>query len=334
MKFETRILTVLLCAAFALTACNKNTITPEGPTLPSVGFRTMSQATWVKSATGEFPYPDQGFGVWGIARNPQAQTPYVLWDSFTQVRKVTGSDVYAPVTNAYWVKDYTYNFLAVAPYNDAGFTLTGVTQKTSTENDKLTFAYDVSSKYAAGNHTFDLLGAAAQNTIDVGGYSTAQDLIFWHLFSQVSISATFSDCDAEGNNAVTRYVLKNVDTQTTYSLSYDAYGNLTVTCSSNGETAQMDLAKSATTAVFYLIPQDMSDIELYVDFTVTKDGKQLTAENVMIDVSTALDGKTYEYNQRYNWKLNITPKFITFDSEITVEEWDTVTGDSNPSIDL
>lgn len=325
MNIETRILTVLLFAALAFPACNKKPIAPEVPASAPVGFRTMSQANWVKAGTADFPYDD--FGVWGIARKANVQSPYILWDNFTQVSKDEDSNIYEPTTAAYWVQDYTYHFLAVAPYGDEGFTLTGITQKTSTVNDKLSFSYDISPKYEASNYGFDLLGAASGTTVDRAGYNTAQGITFLHLFTRVRISATFADCDS---GSLSRIVLRNVDTQADYAISYDSDGELTVDCISDGETGQMSLEADGETAEFYMVPQDMSDVELYVDFTITINGNERTAENVMINMSNALNGQVYPYNHPYNWNLTITPKTISF--EATVTQW--MDSTTNPEIEI
>ena len=137
MKTETRTAILLLCAALTLGSCTKKTITPaEDPQPAEVGFTAASQAVWVKSGDDTTTQPKfsdihDNFGVWGLARQEGSQSPYVLWgtNSLTLVEESSEPGIYTPQTAAYWIKDYNYNFLAVAPLTDAGLTLTGITTK-------------------------------------------------------------------------------------------------------------------------------------------------------------------------------------------------------------
>lgn len=234
MKLETKIAYLILCLALPLTtACKKTPIPAEDPQPAEIGFTAASQAVWVKGGstaeTPEFPHDD--FGVWGIAR--QGNLVYNLWgnQSLTDVNKNTTTGYYEPEEAAYWMAGYTYNFLAVAPYNDAGFSFgeikTKESQATATPAvdkpvDCLTFTYDISNKYNNANYTFDLLGAAVETGSVSGGRTAPQDLTFWHLLSQVNIGVSFTT-DLEGKpieGKLTKIKLKDICTRATSNLYY------------------------------------------------------------------------------------------------------------------
>ncbi len=339
MRLETKTVTILMCVALALSACSKKTITPAVDPQPAeVGFTAASQATLVKSDTKDTTplsniHPD--FGVWGIARQ-EINPDYILWDEngLTQVTKPSGSDVYVPVSPAYWLKGYTYNFLAVAPYNAAGlsnvnFTLTNTSGNT-TGKDYMTFTYDMSDNYDAGNYSFDLLGAAAQKPVTTGGYDEPQQLVFWHLLSQIEIKNIGF---ASGiNGRVDKIVLRTFPSAV-YTISHDnSSDNRTkptgiacdeITVKNDGEPAD----KSEITftnpnfSVFHpiinIIPQAVANLELYIDFTITQDTITDEYKGFKINLN-AQELTEYVYNGKYNWNITIgTRNAITFDVSVT-----------------
>ncbi|MBR4883529.1 MAG: hypothetical protein IKU18_06580, partial [Bacteroidales bacterium] len=251
---EIRILIIMLClGALAIGSCAEHSIEPEAEQPELISFAPMSEATQVKAST-PLPtlYPDYDFGVWGIARE-SLNSPYILWEANTLTRVTprtestsTGntSTSYIPEKDAYWFKGYTYNFIAIAPYNDSGFTLTDVVTKEEQEDatpavenptDYITFTYNISNKYTgipadgtnaavAPNLTFDLLGAVAEETNNTANRTEAQTLTFWHLFSQININVSFDNLgtDAAGNaitGSVSQMRLYNIDTEANYTIT-------------------------------------------------------------------------------------------------------------------
>ena len=331
MKIETKIVTILMCAALALSACNKKLpdTSVEEQQLP-VGFSAKSQAVWVKSGetTAMFPYDD--FGVWGIAR--QGTDVYNLWGNTTlaevldlehrienNITQSATSRVFTPAVPAYWFNGYDYNFLAVAPYDDEGFALTEVVTEeaqTSVTNakDYLTFTYDMSDKYE-DTYTFDLLGAAAQHSVTNGGYKGTQDLTFWHLFTQISIQVLFPNIT--GTGAVSKLTLVNVDTKASYSIKYNegatgSTGTLSVLMNqiTSPETSLEFSANSPKDDegrwIAHIVPQNISNIVIKVDYAITEDGKTVYYND---SVSLANSSPAiYNSNDRYNWTLKINPK--------------------------
>ena len=90
-------------------------------------------------------------------------------------------------------------------------------------------------------------------------------------------------------------------------------------------------------ALLYLIPQNISDFEMYLDFTVTvkpdedsETVKTVTATNYMVNLQSNKDME-YGYNEWYNWKLTISPKSVKF-AEPTVQPW--VDGAQIPPVDI
>ena len=338
-----------MCVALALSACTKKTITPaEDPQPAEVGFTAASQATLVKSDTKDTTplsniHPD--FGVWGIAR--QGDLIYNLWgnEALMDVNKNVATGYYEPEEAAYWLKGYTYNFLAVAPYADTGLTLSGITTREEQANaipaiqnpaDYMTCIYDMSSKYTAGNYTFDLLGAAADSDGPVsGGRTASQDLTFWHLLSKIIITIQFGK-DTEGNsiNAVVNTVRISPIPSCVYTLSYDdeseAYtAPLVVQCSPNTSASKPIVtfnpnAAKATVGPLNVIPQNVSTIGLKIDFTINEGTAQnpiyvpYTGFNIDLNVPGKVD--TLDPNGQYNYTITIGAKAgITF--EVDVQEW-------------
>lgn len=334
MKNVTKIVIIALCAALSLSSCNRNRYTPEEEDqfIP-IGFTAVSQAM-VKAETADFPYDD--FGVWGIARSPEITQPYVLWNSDSMLRVAKDQDDrYIPSSAAYWLVGYTYDFIAVAPWAEQN--TTSVTSGNAPGTDNLTFALDLADQISAGNYTFDLLGAAAEREV-TSRPTSPQELTFWHLFTKVVISAEFVDCEG---GELTKIVLKNVDSKASYTLSV-VDGDINVVCASNGSEGQETLTVEQSSftedgALLYLIPQDISDVEMYLDFTVSvkpdedsETVKTVTATNYMVNLESN-KGKVYGYNKWYNWKLTISPKFVNF-AEPTVQPW--VDGAQIPPVDI
>ena len=337
MRLETKIATLLMLAALALSSCTKKTITPApepDPQPAEVGFTAASQAVWVKSADAEeFPYDD--FGVWGIAR--QGSLIYNLWGNgaLMDVNLNTTTGYYEPAEAAYWLKGYTYDFLAVAPFEDDGLTFNRVTAKedqttAASPSDYMTVTYDMSSSYSTGNYTFDLLGAAAQTHVDAGGYSTAQTLKFWHLLSQIEIKNIGF---ASGiNGRIDKIILKSLPSGI-YTISYDNSSNNStkptgisceaITAKENGAPADKSEAIfanpdfSVSPPIVNIIPQAVANLELYIDFTITQDAVTDVYKDFKINLN-AQELTEYVYNGKYNWSITIgTRNSITFDVSVT-----------------
>ena len=305
MKNVIKIAVVLLCAALALGSCRKKQHTPEVNTqIVPLEFSAVSQ-TMVKAATETFPYND--FGVWGIARQTGVTQPYILWNSDSMVSVSKGADgQYIPSSAAYWLVGYTYNFIAVAPYEMAQ-TTTLVNTGSSSGDEQLTFTCDVSEK----GPQFDLLAAVAQNTI-ASRPTTPQELTFWHLFTKLNVNVVFGD---GYTGTVSKIILKKVDATATYTLSFEDE-ELSVDCVSGGDASK----EITVNGEVYLIPQDFSKFELYLDFVIEKDGKTISAKDYMVTLSGL--NLSSAYNESYNLKLTIVPKTIDFDVDITVTPWE------------
>lgn len=350
-----------MCTTLALlSSCNKKLPdTPVQEQQVPVGFRAMSQAVWVKSGETMFPYDD--FGVWGIAR--QGSNIYNLWgnDGLSKVEDLehrvannitssTTQRVFTPTEAAYWLKDYDYNFLALAPYNPTGlsnvnFTLAGATGNT-TGKDYMTFTYDMSSKYSDDIYAFDLLGAAAQSGPVEGGRTDSQSLMFWHLFSQIEIKNIGF---ATGiNGTVTKVVFKAFPSGQ-YTISYDnSATNKTattgVTCQTitkkadNTDAVKAELtfnnpnfSSISTRPLFNIIPQAVQNFELYIDFTIDEETSTAEYQGFKIDL-TSQQLTEYEYNGKYNWDITIGTKNAVSFNVVQINDW--YTGDTPDEIPL
>lgn len=357
MKIETTAKTLLMCALIALSSCTKKPHTPtEEPQPVEVGFTAASQAVWVKGETDPkttFPYTD--FGVWGIARNTSVASPYILWTSNqltkvsapegTQTNKEETNIVFTSTEAAYWLRDYSYDFLAIAPYNPSGLTNVAFTLKDAAGNttgkDYMTFTYDMSSKYTAGDYAFDLLGAAAQNKVETGGYRESQNLMFWHLLSQIEIKNIGF---ASGINGTVTKVLFKAFPSGEYTISYDnSTSNSTAptrvtsevineksdnTPSDKAEITLLNPNFSTAAPIIHIIPQRVEYMELYIDFTInegTSDIPKLVEyQNFKIDLNVQeLD--EYIYNGKYNWSITIGTKNAVSFNVVQVNDWQTGT---------
>ena len=342
MNLEIRIVTILMCAALTLGSCTKKTITPdEDPQPVEVGFTAASQAVWVKSGETKSAsdFPHSSFGVWGIAR--QGSLVYNLWgnDALMDVNENTEKDCYEPAEAAYWIKGYTYNFLAVAPFfeDDEEFSLTPISPSTSSGDDVMTFTYDMSSNYTTGNYTFDLLGAAAQHTVETGGYSTAQQLMFWHLLSQININVSFGT-DLAGSQIigeVTGYRLENVVSSGTFEVRHKS-GNEILTECTPSTAAESKKTISFTVPTVHIIPQNVKTMNLYLDFVINKgQSDQATYSDFKISLNVPANDEDYTPNGRYKWNITIgTKNSITFDIDVTPWQIATEEDGFDPEIDM
>ena len=325
MKHTIKIVILSLCAALALSACNKRHHTPDtsDQKIP-LSFTAESHDAVVKSAT-KVAFPENtDFGVWGVARHNTLAQPYVLWlNGMEQVTKNTDGS-YVPATEAYWLKDYTYNFLAVAPFT-GGPAVTTPAQPTSTSTDELEFTFDMDAKYDQKDYDFDLMAAAATSTVDASHGKGSQSLIFWHLLSKINVNVSF--VDTEGT--VDEIRLSNILTQTQYTLGLDQEPanasdrdsdyplNVSyVTNQTEKNTSPIVLnadnkAGNSWTWIMHVVPQVTKDFDLYMDFTVGG----VSTTNFKVNLSAA--GNTvYQPNSQYNWNITINPKTITFDVEV------------------
>ena len=359
MKFETNIATLLMCTTLALlSSCNKKLPdTPVQEQQVPVGFRAMSQAVWVKSGETDPDKPKfsdihDDFGVWGIARQEGIQSPYVLWSSnaLTKVEELTTDPgVYAPVTAAYWIKDYKYNFLAVAPFEDAGLTLNGITTKETQASttppvqnpvDFMTFTYDMSSKYTAGLYTFDLLGAAAETQKIESGHKDRQQLMFWHMFAQLSIKVVFENV----TGAVENVSIDGVDTEASFAIKHYTgdtpnpgnTGTLSITMNDlETESVETSLQFSTGSPVdaegrwtAHIVPQNITDLAINIKYNVTGTDGKVTYYDDSISLANSSPA-FYNPNGRYNWTIKITPKG-TIGLKVSISDWgvgDIGTGD-------
>ena len=338
MKLETRKVTLLLCTALAIAlgSCTKKTITPApepDPQPAEVGFTAASQAVWVKGTDDEFKYDK--FAVWGIARDSSIPATYNLWnDNFTAVnRKKTASneptDDFIPEGDEYWLRGYTYDFLAFAPYDALALNDVAIIHKDDTGNTKgkdyMSFIYDLSEAYEDSEYEYDFLVAAAQTINNQGGRTDGQPLIFWHALSQIEITNISFTSGIKGSvDKITLYAYPSGH----FEVAFDnSEANLTkptsLSCDAITTTADKydftfnnpDFSKSHP--IVNIIPQRVEHLELYLDFTIT-DGDSVIDkyENFKINLN-AQDLEEYVCNGKYNWSITIgTKNAISFDVKV------------------
>ena len=256
-----------------------------------------------------------------------------------KVTKPDNSEVYVPDEDAYWLNGYEYTFLAVAPYTNSGvtptFTLADATATPPTK-DAVSFTYNLGDKYNLRNTSnnskdhleFDLMAAVAKSGKIGAVKPTSQDLTFWHLFTKININVKFVDASGNeraGVGTVSEMRLKNVDTEGFYELSFNDGNALAVACTSNHTSAQRNLTFSSGTETLHIIPQVISDFELYLDFTL--DGASY--RDFKINLAVTNNPTEYKYNDQYNWNISISPK-AAIGFMVTVSPWaEEKVGDDN-----
>jgi len=315
-----RTLLLALFLLLALTSCQKR---PQ-PTTPDdqktlIGFSPVSQSAAVKSTTSlSTIYND--FGVWGIARQEGNNTPYVLWDNnrLSQVKQSsTDAETYVPVSNAYWLSGYKYNFIAIAPYEEG----LASTHSTPNSKDALTFSYNMETKYENSDYDFDLLAAVAETSVGTQK-PQHQILTFWHLFAQINITVTFKD---ENGNVTTGSVaevrLHNIDSEANYIISFDENNGLYVSCTSEiAQNSQRTLSLKVPVTL-NILPQDITDFELYLDYTYGEGETAVSYKNYKVELNPNGTNQTYYGNNaKFNWNINIGPK-ETISFNVSVVPW-------------
>ena len=291
-----------------------------------VGFAAQSEVNMVK-ATTPFSNFHKDFGVWGIARHTD-KPDYILWetDAMSKVEQKGTDNVYVPVEDAFWLAGYKYNFIAVAPW-EAAEEISSISAGSSRGNENLSFTYSLAEKYAADDFVFDLLAAVAANEVGptASTHDPQQSLTFWHLFSKIDIAVIFTDSagSAVTGGTVSEIRLKEVDTNVSYSIGFDSQSALSVTSSPAAQPSETTILMTGTDNTIYVVPQNISDYEMYMDFKiggVTYDDFKL---NLDLKTASNPNGKNpveYEYNGYYNWTIKIGPKAdISF--KVTVDQW-------------
>lgn len=330
-------MTVSICALFALaTGCNKVHIDNNGNDRKLLLFSAESEENLTQNstkATSALPYED--FGVWGIARRDDGieQDPYILWseNSLIQVNKVNknSSEIYEPSSAAYWFSNHTYHFIAVAPFDIEATDVNVITKEENSSSgaDALEFKYSIAGKYTAKVYNFDLMGAVAMSEVDVAATRSSQDIVFKHLFSQINMNVYFKDEDGNRTDgSVQKIHIRNVSTQGEYNITFDNDNSLIVTCTDTDQAVNPEIVFASETALtfpqtLHILPQDVSEFELYLDFKIGSGAEALTMNDFKVNLSTANNTPSfYDYNQSRNWNITISPK-ASISFTIDVAKW-------------
>ena len=331
MKPEKKISLLFLSMALLMTAaCTKNHTPAEVKT--PVGFRAMSQVVVSKADDGtsnKLPASVAKFGVWGIAGN-DLNIQY-LWNSstLTDVNRQSDGTTYVPSYDGYWFSNSTHDFLALAS-DPSTVALPNVAITTTGNpnhlNPVMTFSYDLSELYTANDYDYDLLGAAARTKVDKT-IPASQDLVFWHLFSQININVTFAN-DLAGTpiiGEVTGIRLENVVSKGTYQMSHNTNNTLTSPCSPSTATVDKKILNfTSSPALFHIIPQDVKTMSLYLNFRINEGTATspvwVTYTDLPINLNVSGNANPYVSNGRYNWNISIgTGAAIKFN--VSVTDW-------------
>ena len=337
MKHIVKIAFLMLGAVMILTSCDRNRHTPDpGAQGVPISFSALSQEAPVKAGESTL---NVDFGVWGIARYKDKTKPeYIPW-LVNKMAKVSSQGV--PETGGYWFSGYTYNFIALAPY-DLGTSSLTFTKETDSTNDALTLEFSMADKYEASQFDYDLMGAVGEQTVADAKNAVTQKLFFWHLLAKIRIKVSFANLPTGSTGSVTGLRLHEVATKRTYSITdvisevntapekafkvtYDTTTDgkqpMTITLDSNDMLTVNDSEEgNYQYKIVHIIPQSIGHFELDLDFKI--DNVQTNGYKLNLDAAKYdKDGNAVKYlhNQWYNWNITITPKGIGFN--VTVTPW-------------
>lgn len=327
-----KIMTVSICALFTLaTGCNKVHIDNNGNDRKLLLFSAESEENLTQNSTKatSSAFPD-AFGVWGIARRDDGikQDPYILWNenSLIQVNK-NSLGIYEPSSAAYWFSNHTYHFIAVAPFDIYATDVITKEENSPSGADALEFEYSIAGKYTAKVYNFDLMGAVAMSKVNVAAtHPSSQDIVFKHLFSQINMNVYFKDGDRTIDGSVQKIRIRNVSTQGEYNITFDNYNSLKVTCTDQAVKQEIVFASEtedglAFPQTLHILPQNVSEFELYLDFKIGSGAEALTMNDFKVNLSTANNTPSfYDYNQSRNWNITISPK-ASISFTIDVAPW-------------
>ena len=329
MKHMTHIATLTLSVLLALTACEHNRHTPEEDKVP-LSFSALSQNTPTKADDDELKFPHSDFGVWGIARKTGNAQPYILWETaaMSPVNKV--GNEYHPQNGAYWIRDYKYSFIAIAPWENWQSSTVSV-NSTSSGSENVQFTYDMTAKYGTEGRDLDidLMAAVGKNEVTgpVAEHDSQQGLTFHNLLTKICIAVEFIDA----TGVVTEMRLLNVNTKATYTIGFKtptsneiAIGYAPVNQVNNVAITRADLDENQQSQwTLHILPQDISGFELYLDFDIMDGNKVVSStKNVRIPLTNAKSDPDYGRNERYNWTIKISTRAISFD--VSVADWDSM----------
>lgn len=322
-----RIGIIILISLVALVhaSCDKSNgsvSTQEEKALIDFAAKSQSAVTKGKPLSGYH----NDFGVWGIARK-SGQMDYMLWEpsAMTKVERQGTTDVYAPVEDAFWLSGYTYNFLAVAPWESAEG-IRSITSGTTNGDESLSFDFDMTGKYGAENpkYDFDLMAAVARTTTGVN-HTAAQQLTFWHLLSQINIKVEFVSADGtKADGSVSQIRIYNVDQDASYTISSNADESINVACQEGerkyGDTPIVFNKSDNSSWTLNIVPQDRRPFKLFMDFTLVKGNDTVAYRDFEVNLEGAANPENYGYNEMFNWNIKIGPK-ATISFSIEVENW-------------
>ena len=99
-----------------------------------------------------------------------------------------------------------------------------------------------------------------------------------------------------------------------------------VTCTDTDQAVNPEIVFASETALtfpqtLHILPQDVSEFELYLDFKIGSGAEALTMNDFKVNLSTANNTPSfYDYNQSRNWNITISPK-ASISFTIDVAPW-------------
>ena len=179
---------------------------------------------------------------------------------------------------------------------------------------------------------FDIMGAAAKTEqVTIASQKGAQNLNFHHLLAQININVQLKDSPTGSQlGTVSKVRLQGVYTKLSYALSCNAKGEFVVQTNEPTSNPQKEVVfteDQSSAAGFQqslnVVPQEISDYKLYLDFTLGTDEEAVSFTDFFVDIANASSqpaDKKYQRNQVYNWNITISSKAgISF--KVSVTPW-------------
>lgn len=314
-------------AVMAMAACSNEDVISR-PALPVIGFDTFVENS---TRANDLTVGNFDFGVYGSVINSQGQQGMI----FTN-QEVANDGFYSPAQ--YWIADANYEFVAIAPFDDAKWEYILPENANAAHTGTISF----NNEAAAANQDLIFAHATAETDADFMADPDMVGFIFNHMLSRVKFE--FTNGTVAANNLtfkVTNVVLEGVHSKGTLTV---AGGNVVDPWAVGAETfdkvfgnagdAAIAAGANASTEHFYLIPAKK---QFTVEFNVTlyqagvEFGTYARTATVTLDMKK---GVSYNVTAELNADTTLDDILKPIEFQVNgVEEWDSDLNDDGTDED-
>ena len=292
-----------LFALAALVSCTKDNVLENNK--EAIGFNKTFIQNSVKSVndpsfTNSNLFTD--FAVYGFVEGA------VLFDG-TQVSKSIANDKLSSdwkyAGTQYWIAGANYNFHAVAPMTNGGWTNTAATKDATT----LTFT---------NNGTTDLLYASAAQQGKVSGNETVA-FTFNHILSKVKFSFENAYNASNATIKVKDVQINNAYTTADVNLTYNADGELVATWKNHAADALVLAFGMATDDESTTATNENDEVAYAFGKTYESQNERFLIPNA-VPTQTVNEQTVKGYNVTFTVELYVSSKYVTeFDHSVYVD---------------